>query len=104
MVEVTCRRFGIEPLITLTTVDEQTFDATIPILFDRDNPDETARATACHEELLKEGLEIGAIPYRYGISQMQSLIDLAPNYWNNVKSLRDVFDPNRIIAPSRYCP
>lgn len=104
MVEVTCRRFGIEPLITFTTVDDQTFDATIPILFDRGNPEAVSRAKACYETLFQEGVKIGAVPYRFGIGQMQSLIDLAPNYWKNVKSLRDAFDPNGIIAPSRYCP
>ena len=49
MVETICRQHGIEPLITFTTVDEQTFDATIPILFDRGNPDEVSKAATCHE-------------------------------------------------------
>jgi 4-cresol dehydrogenase (hydroxylating) len=104
MVDQTCRQYQIEPLITFTTVDEQTFDATVPILFDRASVEDAARAQCCYDALLRNGLELGVVPYRYPQSAMHRLYEISPDYWQSIQMLRDAWDPNRIIAPRRYCP
>lgn len=63
-------QFGREPLITLTTLSERCFDSTVPILFNRQSPEDTRMAHACLNHLLEEGAKKGFIPYRLGISTM----------------------------------
>ncbi|MGZ5279237.1 MAG: FAD-binding oxidoreductase [Pseudobdellovibrionaceae bacterium] len=104
-VESICARHGIEPLITLTTVSERCFDSTIPILFDRQNPEATKRAQACYRELLSEGKKKGFIPYRLGVDQMEDVTsDPQSVSWRRVAKIKQALDPNEILSPGRYCP
>ncbi|CAN5551235.1 FAD-binding oxidoreductase [soil metagenome] len=64
-------RFGFNSLITLTTVDDLCFDSTIPILFNRQDPKDVARATAFYDCLLGEGRKLGFFPYRLNIESQQ---------------------------------
>lgn len=102
MVEGVCRDHGIEPLITFTTVDDQTFDSTVPLLFDNSSETERARACSCYRGLLHEGLKIGLPPYRYGIGEMRSLAGSDSVRASLTASVKMAFDPCEIIAPSRY--
>ncbi|MCC7100648.1 MAG: FAD-binding oxidoreductase [Rubrivivax sp.] len=69
MAQATARRHGIEPLLTLTSLSERLFDATLPILFDRHDPAALAAAQACLAELIERGHALGVYPYRQGIEQ-----------------------------------
>lgn len=60
-------KFGINSLITLTTIDDLCFDSTVPILFNRENEAETKRAYEYYQYLLKEGAVRGYFPYRLNI-------------------------------------
>jgi len=101
LVEDTCPRFGIEPLITLTTVSHGAFDSTIPILFDRRT--EAARAQDCYEALLHEGRRRGFLPYRLGIHAMNFFAE-GPDapYRRVIEALKRALDPAGIISPGRY--
>jgi 4-cresol dehydrogenase (hydroxylating) len=102
IVERVCREHGIEPLITLTTVDDQTFDSTVPLLFDNAVESERTNAQACYRELLRQGLNMGVIPYRYGIDEMRSLAGLDRERERISLSIKRAFDGREIIAPGRY--
>lgn len=101
MVKSICIKHRIEPLITLTSISDRCWDSTIPILFDRQNPEEVGRAQACYYELLETGRKQGFVPYRLGIQSMDLL-----NKENAVPEMLRIFkqaiDPNHIIAPGRY--
>jgi 4-cresol dehydrogenase (hydroxylating) flavoprotein subunit len=101
MVENICFKHQFEPLITLTSISDRCWDSTIPILFDRQIPDEVTRAQACYHELLETGRRYGFVPYRLGVQSM----DL-PARENAVPGILRLFkhaiDPNNIIAPGRY--
>lgn len=92
----------MEPLITLTTQTDRLFDSTIPLLFDRQQPAEAAAASACHDELLRRGRELGVFPYRVGIHAMENLLSWQPQAQGFHRRLRRELDPGDILAPGRY--
>jgi 4-cresol dehydrogenase (hydroxylating) len=101
MVKTICIKHRIEPLITLTSISDRCWDSTIPILFDRQNPEEVARAQACYHELLETGRKYGFVPYRLGIQSMD--LPAKENAVPDVlRCLKQAVDPNNIIAPGRY--
>jgi len=101
MVTTICIKHKIEPLITLTSFSDRCFDSTIPILFDKQNPEAVERAHACYEELFEEGKKIGFTPYRLSIHSMDKLkkYNATPDI---LKHIKKAIDPNNIIAPGRY--
>ena len=48
--------------------------------------------------------EAGYFPYRVNIGQMPELLELRPQFFRLVSRIKEVLDPNNIIAPGRYCP
>ncbi|NJA07053.1 FAD-binding oxidoreductase [Methylomonas sp. MED-D] len=101
MVTKICIKYQMEPLITLTSISDRCWDSTIPILFDRQNSEEVARAHACYHELLDTGIASGFIPYRLGIQSMSlpSEKNAVPSFLQVVKK---AVDPSNIMAPGRY--
>ena len=103
MVNEICPQFGINPLITLTTISERCFDSTVPILFDP-TVDE-ARARDCYRMLFEEGSKRGFFPYRMNLQSMGLYTDNEDSvYWRTVSRIKDAIDPERLIAPGRYHP
>jgi 4-cresol dehydrogenase (hydroxylating) len=101
-VEPIFRRHGFDCCITLTTVTHRCFDCTIPILYDRNNPDDTANADACYHELLKTCMEKGYIPYRFGIQSMAEITGRKDTFWDTVDKIKKALDPHGILSPGRY--
>lgn len=103
LVNDVCPRFGIDPLVTLTTVSEQCFDSTVPILFDRKRQSE--QANACYHALFDACRKRGYLPYRMNVDSMRLYTDdTQSNYWKLVKTLKQAVDPDNLIAPGRYAP
>jgi 4-cresol dehydrogenase (hydroxylating) len=96
------KEHGFECCITLTTVTHRSFDCTLPILYNKDDLDETKRASACYEELLNECMKQGYIPYRFGIQSMAQIAGTKDIFWDVVERLKNALDPNGIISPGRY--
>ncbi|MDP6923050.1 MAG: hypothetical protein QGH06_08790, partial [Lutibacter sp.] len=98
-----CKRNDIAPLITLTTVSENCFNSTIPILFQKEEPDEKVRAKKCYKEFLSMGENMGIIPYRINIDSMglfeenQHLTSV-----QLIGKIKQILDPNNILSPGRY--
>lgn len=93
---------GIEPLITLTSLSERCFDSTVPLLFDRSDPEAVARAIACHQHLRGIGCENGWVPYRIGIDEHSWLVDRSTPFWSLARTLKRAVDPHNVLAPGRY--
>lgn len=105
MVDRICRRFAIEPLITLTSLSHRLFDSTVPILYRSEVPGAEERARACYDALFDAGKEMGFFPYRVGTRTMEKLTGMDDGtHWSVVERIKKALDPNDIIAPGRYCP
>ena len=95
-------KYGIVPMTTLNLVDERCLELVITIPFRRDIPERVEAAHRCLEELQKGWIERGCYPYRLGVQEMGLVVREKDCFWETVKSLKAVFDPNHIIAPGRY--
>lgn len=102
MVDATCRKNGVEPLITLTSVSERCWDSTVPILFDPADETDSARAKACYRDLFENGKALGYVPYRSHVETMGWFIQPDSPFWNTAKKIKQALDPNGIMAPGRY--
>lgn len=104
MVERICPEYGINPLITLTTINDRCFDSTVPLLFDRSDPDSTARANACYKALWEAGRNEGFLPYRLNIDAMALVHSEELSSARFGRQLKSAIDPKSILAPGRYVP
>jgi 4-cresol dehydrogenase (hydroxylating) flavoprotein subunit len=96
------RAHGFEPLITLTSLSDLCFDSTVPLLFDRNDPAQVARARTCVRELLDGGRREGFVPYRVGIDAMSWLESHHLSQGALATRFRNAIDPDRVLAPGRY--
>ena len=95
-------QYGIEPLITFTTLNDRLFDCTVPLLFDRNQPAAVKAAAACYQALLNSGKDQGWFPYRVGIDAMPALLSMQEHAPVFHERLRKDLDPHDILAPGRY--
>lgn len=94
---------GFDPLLAVTSRSSRSLSATIPLLFDRTNPEDVVRAKHCYRALVKAGLENGWPPYRLGIDYMDMIACPAESPSAQVQHLlKKALDENAIIAPGRY--
>jgi 4-cresol dehydrogenase (hydroxylating) len=93
---------GFTPYITLNLVDGKAMEGVINLAFDREDRGRATEAHACVEELLLRFMKDGYLPYRVGVQTMEKILDEKDPYWKVVRDLKQVFDPNNIIAPGRY--
>jgi 4-cresol dehydrogenase (hydroxylating) len=100
--EHTCRRHGLLAPITLTMLSPRYYASTIPLLFDRTNPDAERRARTCFDELYEKGLALGFVPYRLGSQSMPALERNGASVGPVVKAIKCALDPNQVLAPGRY--
>ena len=100
--ERACRRHGMEAAMTLTTLSARCYASTIPLLFDRQDPDAERRARMCFEDLYEQGLALGFVPYRIGSQFMQALARHGAGVGPIVQTVKSALDPNRVLAPGRY--
>lgn len=102
MVKEITPKYGIEPLITFTSVNDKLFDSTVPLIFERDNPAFTTKASECLEVLLTAGRSLGCFPYRLGIAGMDEMAVHGSQDKTLRGSLRQCLDPSGIVSPGRY--
>lgn len=95
-------KYGFEDCITFTTVTARSFDCTLPILYNKDDIEETKKASACFEELVSECMKAGYIPYRFGIQSMAQLTGRRDVFWDVIEKLKNALDPQGILSPGRY--
>jgi 4-cresol dehydrogenase (hydroxylating) len=96
---------GFDPLLAVTSRSTRVLSGTIPLLFDRTNPEQVARAKACYRALVATGLKEGWPPYRLGVDymdQLQCATDSASVKTHQL--LKQSLDPRGIIANGRYSP
>lgn len=95
-------RHGHMLYTTLNIETDTSLVAVGNLLFDRSSPDEIDRAHVCANELLDYIRSVGLEPYRARADMMHRIVETDPDYWQHVRRLKAVFDPDNIIAPGRY--
>jgi FAD/FMN-containing dehydrogenase len=103
-VRAVCPKYGIEPMITFTSLKHDTVDSTIPIVFNLADSNAVAQAQACLAELVSEGLKQGWVPYRLNLEQQASLLQADQPFWQISAKIKQALDPDNIISPGRYQP
>ena len=87
--------------ITLNVETGTSLVGIINLLFDRASPEEVERAHRCAVPThlpAQQQLE----PYRARTDMMDKITAADPGYWGHIRALKQVFDPDNIIAPGRY--
>jgi 4-cresol dehydrogenase (hydroxylating) len=100
--ERTCRKHGVVAAMTLTTLSTRCYASTIPLLFDRKNPNAERHAVMCFEELYEQGLARGFVPYRIGSQFMPALARYQSSVGPLVQTIKSALDPTLVLAPGRY--
>lgn len=95
---------GFDLFATFSMINERSLGGVLTIAYDRDDPEETARARACHDAVFARMFEAGYIPYRAGNHSMAALDPEGDSYWRTVAALKRALDPQGILAPGRYQP
>jgi FAD/FMN-containing dehydrogenase len=95
---------GLEPLITLTSQGDRLFDSTVPLLFDRQDPQAAAAASASLEHLIETGRRLGFYPYRLHVQSQAAHLARQSASAELVARLRRGLDAADVLAPGRYAP
>jgi len=104
-VEITERlfgKYGFELPITISFVRPDRVVATMSCNFNRNDPEEKGRAHALYFKLHDEFETAGIGQYRAGILGQQEIRYSEPGKFQTLSKLKDVLDPNGVIAPGRY--
>jgi 4-cresol dehydrogenase (hydroxylating) len=95
-------RHQFTPYATLNSASPESMEAVINIVFPRSDSKQVEQAHRCVDELVAGYMQKGFVLYRAGIQSMSSIVKADSPHWQLIARLKDVFDPNRIIAPGRY--
>ena len=102
LTEDVCASHGFVPYITFNMINTACLEGVINVAFDRSDATKVAAAHACVEALQDAFVAQGLLPYRLGIHEMQRFVNADDPFWQVVREMKSVFDPNHIIAPGRY--
>ncbi|MBD8528493.1 MULTISPECIES: FAD-binding oxidoreductase [unclassified Massilia] len=97
-------KYGFDLFATFSMINERALGGVLTVAYDKDDPDEAARARACHDEVFATMFEAGYIPYRVGNHAMGRLDPQGDSYWRTVGAIKAALDPAGILAPGRYQP
>ncbi|MFH0881156.1 MAG: FAD-binding oxidoreductase [Lentisphaerota bacterium] len=95
-------KYGFTPYITMNIVDAKALECVINLAFDRQSPEQVHSAHACIHELESVFMNEGLMLYRVGIDSMNRITSETDPFWQVVRDLKKVLDPQHIIAPRRY--
>jgi 4-cresol dehydrogenase (hydroxylating) len=95
-------RHGFDFSLAFILLNPRTFVALMEICYDRDNPAESARAVALHDDLTEQTMRVGYQQYRIGVAYSDRVLGGAPEYRQVMDAIKSALDPVGILAPGRY--
>ncbi len=95
---------GFPPLFTLRFVNGRSLVLVVRIAFDRKLEDRRAAARACQQAILDATIAAGYPPARMSSDSMDRLDPVKSSYWQLVRRLKGLLDPQDVLAPGRYLP
>ena len=102
LLESTLESHGFKAYITLNLANESSLLCIANIVFDRRESDRVAAAHEAIAAAYRAMIEAGHHPYRLGIQSMDLAAGSMGDSFAVAKALKQVFDPDKIIAPGRY--
>lgn len=93
--------FDLDPFITFTNLKHDCIDSTVPLVFEKGDPEQVEKAHACLRQLIDEGCKQGFVPYRLPVSE-QARLDKDTPFWKSVDVIKRAIDPNNILSPGKY--
>lgn len=104
LAEPVFREHGFDLFATFSMINERSLGGVLTIAYDKEDPDEVARAHACYREVFARCMNAGYIPYRVSNHSMGELDPEGDVYWKTVARIKAALDPLGTIAPGRYEP
>ncbi len=96
------QKYKVKIAATLNTMNNFTLEGVVSFDFDLKSEQSTQNAKKGIRELNQQFIDFGLTPYRINIDNTDLLIDQKDIFWQKVKELKQVFDPNNIISPRKY--
>jgi 4-cresol dehydrogenase (hydroxylating) len=76
--------------------------ALMSIFFDKEDPEETARAEQLYFEMGQVTQAAGYQQYRTSTAYMDRILGPAPEFRSLASQIKTALDPNNIMAPGKY--
>ena len=93
---------GFDLFVTFSMINERALGGVLTVAYDKEDPDEVARARSCYRQVFETMVGAGYIPYRVGLQSMADLDNGDDSYWRMVGRIKAALDPEGLIAPGRY--
>lgn len=97
-----CAAHGFDAPVTLSSLSDRSFDCTLPLLFDREDPTACAAADACWRALFDAGHAQGFLPYRVPGRYASLQRDDANGFWSLLDDVKQAVDPRGVVSPGRW--
>lgn len=98
-------KLGVEPFHNFGTINDKVFEGFYRIYFDRNDTNAILTAHKWNKQVHLALKEIGIFPYRMNIERMSYFTnDSDDTFWQTIRNIKQVLDPNQIIALGRYSP
>ncbi len=88
--------------MTLNTINHSSLEAVISINFRLTDESETKMAHSFISRLIQRVNDAGYPPYRVDIENMDKMVYEDDEYWQLVRELKGILDPEEVISPGRY--
>ncbi|GGZ04901.1 FAD-binding oxidoreductase [Pseudoduganella plicata] len=88
--------------VTFSMINERALGGVLTVTYDKEDPEEAARAGRCYRQLFDTLVGAGYIPYRVGLQSMADLDNGNDTYWQMIGRIKAALDPHGVIAPGRY--
>lgn len=79
-----------------------TWSTILSTFFDKQDPEETARAQALYDEMGQLTQAAGYQQYRTSVAFMDRILQPAPEFHWLADQIKTALDPNNILAPGKY--
>ena len=89
---------GFVAYISLNLVDEKASECVISFAFHKTKEEKISRAHACIEKLQDQYLKKDSFPNRVGIQSRAQIVDEDDVFRRTVRDLKQILNPNKIIA------
>ena len=94
--------FGFQPAVTLNLMTDRTLEGVVSIDFSRADSVRRQKAKECLRALNQAYVDLGCTPYRIDIDNMDLVMRPDDIFWTTIRAMKQVLDPDGIIAPGRY--
>ncbi|MFT5522298.1 MAG: 4-cresol dehydrogenase (hydroxylating) [Pirellulaceae bacterium] len=102
LIKTTVLEHKFEPNIGFNCVSGRCANLYTALVYDREVNGEDERAVQCHDRLIELLAAKGVLPYRLSNLSQKSLPKSNGAYDSFLQQLKEMLDPNDILAPGRY--